>query len=124
MEPTQIILNSHTRYQDDRLEVDFHFQAASVDGQRLKLTRKEFELLAALVESAGQVVHRNVLLMRVWGYSDQIRTRTLDVHIRRLRIKLGAEKHRCLETIFSIGYRYQPFRKPAESNSPALALTA
>jgi DNA-binding response OmpR family regulator len=48
--------------------------------------------------------------MRVWGYSNEIRTRTLDVHVRRLRKKLGAYSEQYIETIFGIGYRFQPFR--------------
>ena len=74
------------------------------------LTRKEFELLSLLVQNAGEIVPRDALLWRVWGYSDQIRTRTLDVHIRRLRKKLGSYSDRYIETIFGIGYRFQPFR--------------
>jgi DNA-binding response OmpR family regulator len=50
--------------------------------------------------------------LRVWGYSNQIRTRTLDVHIRRLRKKLGEHSGTYIETIFSVGYRFQPFRAP------------
>jgi DNA-binding response OmpR family regulator len=48
--------------------------------------------------------------MRVWGYSNEIRTRTLDVHVRRLRKKLGQYSEQYIETIFGIGYRFQPFR--------------
>ena len=55
------------------------------------LTRKEYELLSLLVQNAGEIIPRDALLWRVWGYSHEIRTRTLDVHIRRLRKKLGSE---------------------------------
>jgi len=102
-------INAQTRYQDEHLNLDFTHGQAALDDQRLVLTRKEYELLSLLVENAGEIVPREVLLMRVWGYSDQIRTRTLDVHIRRLRAKLGAYSREYLETIFGVGYRFQPF---------------
>ncbi len=92
------------------------------------LTRKEYELLALLVENAGEIIPRETLLMRVWGYSNEIRTRTLDVHVRRLRKKLGAYSKQYVETIFGIGYRFQPFRTTQRLQpglqSSALALTA
>ena len=75
--------------QDAHLELDFSPGLAALDAHRLVLTRKEYELLSLLVENAGEIVPREVLLMRIWGYGNQIRTRTLDVHIRRLRTKLG-----------------------------------
>ena len=89
---------------------------AAVDSRRIVLTRKEYELLSLLVQNAGEIIPREALLWRVWGYSSQIRTRTLDVHIRRLRKKLGSyseqyiETDQYIETIFGIGYRFQPFR--------------
>jgi DNA-binding response OmpR family regulator len=98
------------RYQDAHLEVDFIRKCAMVDSHRVVLTRKEYELLALLVENAGEIIPRQTLLMRVWGYSQEIRTRTLDVHIRRLRKKLGPYSEQYIETIFGIGYRFQPFR--------------
>ena len=63
-----------------------------------------------LVQNAGDIVAREDLLQRIWGYSSQIRTRTLDVHIRRLRKKLGQHAELYIETIFGIGYRFQPYR--------------
>jgi DNA-binding response OmpR family regulator len=106
----QTASNSPYRYQDSHLEVDFVRKSASLDSHRLILTRKEYELLALLVENAGEIIPRQVLLMRVWGYSHEIRTRTLDVHVRRLRKKLGSYCDQYIETIFGIGYRFQPFR--------------
>jgi two-component system alkaline phosphatase synthesis response regulator PhoP len=99
-----------SRYQDAHLEVDFNGKLAMLDSRRLVLTRKENDLLSLLVQNAGEIVPREVLLLRVWGYSNQIRTRTLDVHIRRLRSKLGSYSGQYIETIFGIGYRFQPFR--------------
>jgi len=106
----QTASNSPYRYQDSHLEVDFARKSAALDSHRLVLTRKEYDLLALLVENAGEIIPRQVLLMRVWGYSNEIRTRTLDVHVRRLRKKLGAYSEQYIETIFGIGYRFQPFR--------------
>lgn len=98
------------RYQDAHLEVDFEHRMARLDGQPLPLTRKEYDLLAVLVINAGEIVRRDALLSRVWGYSREVRTRTLDVHIRRVRKKLGAYSDQYIETIFGAGYRFQPYR--------------
>jgi two-component system, OmpR family, alkaline phosphatase synthesis response regulator PhoP len=61
------------------------------------------------VRNAGKIIPRQVVLMCVWGYSNETRTRTLDVHVLRLRKKLGAYSKQYIETIFGIGYRFQPF---------------
>jgi len=106
----QTVTNSASRYQDSHLEVDYVRKQAALDSHRLILTRKEYELLALLVENAGEIVPRPILLQRVWGYTNEIRTRTLDVHVRRLRKKLGSYSEQYIETIFGIGYRFQPFR--------------
>src|SRR5438477_11772577 len=98
------------RYQDTHLEVDFSRASALLDERRMVLTRKEFELLSLLVQNAGEIIPREALLWRIWGYNNQIRTRTLDVHIRRLRRKLGGYSEQYIETIFGIGYRFQPYR--------------
>ena len=97
-------------YQDVHLSVDFASASMSVDSHAIVLTRKEYELLTLLVQNAGEVIPRSILLVTVWGYSPEVRTRTLDVHIRRLRKKLGAYSSRYIETICGIGYRFQPFR--------------
>ena len=99
------------RYQDPHLEVDFARSSALLDARRMVLTRKEYELLSLLVQNAGEIIPREALLWRIWGYSAQIRTRTLDVHIRRLRKKLGGYSEQYIETIFGIGYRFQPYRQ-------------
>jgi two-component system alkaline phosphatase synthesis response regulator PhoP len=96
-------------YQDAHLKIDVADKLALLDSRRLPLTRKEYELLLLLVDDAGKVVPRGVLLMRVWGYGRGIRTRTLDVHIRRLRKHLGSYNAPRIETVFGIGYRFQPF---------------
>lgn len=92
-------------YEDERLQIDYDNMRVTCDGQAVKLTRKEFALLSALSRSAGRVGTRQRLLDDVWGheyYGDQ---RTLDVHIRRLRHKLGACGE-CIETVIGIGYRF------------------
>ena len=107
------------RYQDAHLEIDVANKIIRLDSRPLPFTRKEYELLLMLVENAGEVVPREVLLMRVWGYGSGIRTRTLDVHIRRLRKQLGSYSAQYIETIFGIGYRFQPFRASRRFQSGA-----
>lgn len=97
-------------YRDEHCIVDFQAQTAFVDSHAMTLTRKEFELLATLANNAGEIVPREVLLKDIWGYGTDIRTRTLDVHIRRLRKKLGQYGDKYIETIFGVGYRFQPYR--------------
>ena len=84
----------------------------SLDSHPVILSRKGYALLVVLVGNAGEIVRRDALLWRVWGYSAEIRTRTLDVHIRRLRKKFGNCSDQYIETILGIGYRVQPFREP------------
>ena len=100
-------------YYDVHLQVDFEQKTVTLDSVDVLLTNKEFELLALLVRHAGELISRETLLQRVWGYSKEIRTRTLDVHVRSLRRKLcAALSHHYIETVFGIGYRFQPFRMP------------
>jgi DNA-binding response OmpR family regulator len=115
-------------YHDEHLTIDFDRQAAILDNQRMVLTRKEYDLLALLVQHAGEIIPREALLMRVWGYGSDIRTRTLDVHVRRLRKKLGSFADQYIETIFGIGYRFQPFHAPrffeSALSKPVVAMSA
>lgn len=92
-------------YQDDRMSIDFADMRVACGSENVKLTRKEFALLAHLVKSAGRVATRQQLLDSVWGYSYFGDTRTLDVHIRRLRQKLG-DCGTCIETVVGVGYRF------------------
>ena len=110
-------------YRDAHLTVDFQIQKATLDSNPMTLTRKEYELLALLVGYAGEIVPREEQLMRVWGYSAQIRTRTLDVHIRHLRKKLGVYAERYIETIFGIGHRFQPCHD-SHAHPSAFAMSA
>ena len=94
------------RYEDSRLSIDFADMRVVCNGvEDVKLTRKEFALLTYLIKSAGRVATRQNLLDNVWGYSYFGDTRTLDVHIRRLRQKLG-DCGNCIETVVGVGYRF------------------
>jgi len=77
-------------------------------GRPLDLTYKEFELLKFLAQRPGRVCNRDLLLQEVWGYDYYGGTRTVDVHIRRLRAKLGPEHEALIETIRNVGYRLVP----------------
>jgi DNA-binding response OmpR family regulator len=92
-------------YEDERLQIRFEEMHVTCDGESVRLTRKEFGLLAALARRSGRVATRNQLLDEVWGQEYYGDTRTLDVHIRRLRAKLGACGG-CVETVIGVGYRF------------------
>lgn len=92
-------------YNDATLSIDFADMRVTCGESDVKLTRKEFALLSHLVKSAGRVATRQALLDGVWGYSYFGDTRTLDVHIRRLRQKLG-DCGGCIETVVGVGYRF------------------
>ena len=92
-------------YDDGRLKIDFDDVRASCDQVAVKLTNKEFSLLSALAKKRGRVATRQQLLDQVWGYRYYGDARTLDVHIRRLRQKLGACGD-CIETVVGTGYRF------------------
>lgn len=79
---------------------------ASFGGKPLDLTYMEYELLKFLAQNPGKVFSREVLLSRVWGYEYYGGARTVDVHIRRLRAKLGEEHANLIETVRSVGYRF------------------
>lgn len=98
-------------YRDEHLSIDTA-GPVELDSRRLILTRKEFELLAMLTRNAGEIVPREILLSSVWGYCEGTRTRTLDVHIRRLRRKLGAFGDVYIQTVFGVGYRFERYRAP------------
>jgi DNA-binding response OmpR family regulator len=87
------------------LALDTDAYRASVDGRALDLTYKEFELLRYLAERRGRVFTRPTLLREVWGYDFYGGTRTVDVHIRRLRAKLGPGFEDLIETVRGVGYR-------------------
>ncbi len=79
---------------------------AAVDGEPIDLTYMEYELLKFLAQNPGKVFTRETLLSRVWGYEYYGGARTVDVHIRRLRAKLGEEHAGLISTVRSVGYRF------------------
>ena len=89
----------------DIISVDRKTREVTVDGARVELTLKEFELLTYLLENKARVVTREELLNHIWGYDYDGETRTLDMHIRTLRQKLGAEAGAMVKTIRGVGYR-------------------
>jgi DNA-binding response OmpR family regulator len=93
------------RYEGDRLMADFEAVAIAVDGNPVRLTRREFELLQYLVHNKNRVVSRDRLLERVWGYERLVETRSVDVHVGRLRNKLRTAG-RQIETVVGLGYRF------------------
>ena len=94
---------SVVRLGDLRIDTDTYKVTAA--GRALDLTFKEFELLRFLATHPGRVYTRPALLREVWGYDFYGGTRTVDVHVRRLRAKLGAEHEHLIETVRSVGYR-------------------
>jgi len=92
-------------YRGDHLQADFDAVAISVDGDPVRLTRREFELLRYLVQNKNRVVSRDRLLERVWGYERLVETRSVDVHVGRLRGKLRDAGHQ-IETVVGLGYRF------------------
>ena len=99
-------------YDDGRLRIDFEDVRVSCDGQNVKLTHKEFQLLSTLAKKKGRVITRQQLLDQVWGYSYYGDARTLDVHIRRLRQKLETCGD-CIETVVGVGYRFTGCDSPS-----------
>jgi DNA-binding response OmpR family regulator len=90
------------------LVVDEVTYSARVRGRALDLTYKEFELLKFLAQHPGRVFTRAQLLQEVWGYDYFGGTRTVDVHVRRLRAKLGPEHDLLIGTVRNVGYRFVP----------------
>ncbi|MDQ1105535.1 DNA-binding response OmpR family regulator [Nocardioides zeae] len=101
--------------------VDDATYTAKLGGRPLDLTFKEFELLKFLAQHPGRVFSRQQLLQEVWGYDYFGGTRTVDVHVRRLRAKLGPEHETLIGTVRNVGYRFvlPTKEKAAEATVPA-----
>ncbi|WP_347347216.1 response regulator transcription factor [Nigerium sp.] len=90
------------------ITIDESAYHAALQGRPLDLTYTEFELLKYLVQHPGRVFSREQLLSDVWGYDYYGGTRTVDVHVRRLRAKLGPEHENLIGTVRNVGYRFTP----------------
>jgi len=92
---------------DPPLQLDLPQRIVRVEAREVALTRKEFDLLVELLRQRGRVLTRERLLETVWGYDFPGETRTVDVHVRRLRQKLGEPVDVRLETVVGVGYRWR-----------------
>jgi DNA-binding response OmpR family regulator len=90
-------------FETDGLRIDRPRFEVSVNGQPVRLTKKEFDLLWYLVKNRTRVVTRDAILARLWDHGADVETRTVDVHIRSLRRKLG---ERWIDTVVGVGYRF------------------
>jgi DNA-binding response OmpR family regulator len=97
--------------------IDEKSYTAKIKGQALDLTFKEFELLKYLAQHPGRVFTRSQLLQEIWGYDYFGGTRTVDVHIRRLRSKLGPEFESIIGTVRNVGYRFTVQQPGREASS-------
>jgi DNA-binding response OmpR family regulator len=88
------------------LALNLETYQASISGKPLDMTYMEYELLKFLAQNPGKVFTREILLSRVWGYEYYGGARTVDVHVRRLRAKLGEEHANLIQTVRSVGYRF------------------
>ena len=97
-------------YDSQSLKVDFERHEVCVNGKKIDLTLKEFELLQILIKNKGKILKRETLLDKIWGYEYIGETRTVDVHIRYLRKKIEEDDKnpRFIETIIGVGYRFNP----------------
>jgi DNA-binding response OmpR family regulator len=92
-------------YHDENWEVEFDSYVVRYRGEEIRLTHKEFELFRYMLERPGRVLTRERLLERVWGWEADVEARSIDAHIRRLRLKLGPARHH-VETVVGLGYRF------------------
>lgn len=90
----------------DGLEIDEGARYVTVDGQHLNLSPKEFELLVYLAENEGRAISREQILSAVWDFPYYGDARTVDTHVKKLRLKLG-DKAECIQTVRGVGYRFE-----------------
>jgi DNA-binding response OmpR family regulator len=106
------VLRRHVQAPDDILRMDgialnLTAYSAEVDKKHLQLTSTEFSLLHMLMKNPGHILTRKYLLEHIWGYADDVSTRTVDVYIRRLRKKLGMKRAHYIQSIHGMGYKYK-----------------
>lgn len=106
------------------LVVDDAAYTAKLENRSLDLTFKEFELLKFLAQHPGRVFTRQQLLHEVWGYDYFGGTRTVDVHVRRLRAKLGVENETLIGTVRNVGYRFVATKEAARETAPDVEAAA
>ena len=89
----------------DDIQVNVNKHIVTKNGQEIELTLKEFQILKLLIENKGNVLTRTFLLDKIWGYDYYGETRTIDVHIRHLRKKIGDNDSKLIETVRGVGYK-------------------
>ena len=99
---------SPPNFRDKHLFVDLREQVVILDGETVRLTPMQYRLFSLLVEHAGVVVTRAILLMQIWGYGPEIREARIDACIGGLRRKLGVYADHYIETVVRVGYRFRP----------------
>lgn len=102
--------DSHIIIRAGDIQIDTSSYEVTLRGSRIGLTFKEYELLKLLAENPGRVFSRYALLNQIWGYEYFGGTRTVDVHIRRLRSKMQDAERNFIETIWNVGYRFREDR--------------
>jgi DNA-binding winged helix-turn-helix (wHTH) protein len=117
--PVPTLEDASTEIRAAGVVIDGANHTARVNGAPLNLTFKEFELLKYLAQHPGRVFTRQQLLTEVWGYDYYGVSRTVDVHVRRLRAKLGVDHESLISTVRSVGYRLTPVRQPEEELADA-----
>ncbi len=103
---TEVEMQSADLVEYGELILNLETYQASIVGRPLDMTYMEYELLKFLAQNPGKVFTREILLSRVWGYEYYGGARTVDVHVRRLRAKLGEEHANLIQTVRSVGYRF------------------
>lgn len=104
-------------YADPRLKIYVHHRRVRFDGAVVPLPDREFDVLATLAANEGRTVSRRALLTGLWNFPPGLKSRTLDVHIHRLRTRLKDQEGLNLETVFGVGYRFRRFADPAERSA-------
>ncbi len=105
-------------YADTRLKISVRNRRVRLDGTILPLPDREFDVLATLAANEGHVISRSALLTKLWGFPPELRSRTLDVHVHRLRNRLKDVEGVHLETIFKIGYRFNRLGDVVDTDTP------